>query len=195
MKHGFLTYGFLRLWALLLLIVASLSIPATAQGVVEVNMNALYEAVGADAMRQVPEAPDAIPQPRPSAAMASTEEGSRTLQIIYGQADLVISPEDRETLTEWTRTYVSPDDRVQILSYSGHRPSSWNEPGLHPGQDIATYSLHESIRTGFKRALVIRDILVEQGVGEDRISLRALGPSEDSGPRERVDVSLLSAAP
>lgn len=167
------------------------AVTAHANGVVEVNMNALYEAVGTEAMRQVPRGPVAVVEPRPTATLTTPEDIVRTIQIEYGRATLVIPPEYRDELAAWVRTYVSPDDRVEILSYSGHRPESWSEPGLHPGHDIATYSLHESIRTGFKRALVVRDILIELGVDDNRIVMRALGPAEDDGPEERIDVSLL----
>ncbi|RMF10974.1 MAG: hypothetical protein D6763_04505 [Alphaproteobacteria bacterium] len=175
--------------------VAALVTPALAQEpVVEVNMNALYEAVGAEAMDALPERRPEAPV-RPAAALSGEDNVVRTLQILYGRGDLVVSPSARETLETWVKTFVSPSDRIAILSYSGHRPESWSEPSLHPGQEIATYSLHESIRTCFKRALVVRDVLIAQGVAEDRIVLRALGPAKDGGPAERIDVSLISPTP
>lgn len=157
-------------------------------------MNALYEAVGPEAMRAVPERRPAVPEVSAS-ALSGEDNVVRTLQILYGRGDLIVSPSARDTLESWAETFVSPTDRIAILSYSGHRPESWSEPSLHPGQEIATYSLHESIRTCFKRALVVRDVLIAEGVSEDRIVLRALGPSEDGGPAERIDVSLISATP
>lgn len=180
----------------LLLLLLMITLPAAARassGVVEVNMNALYEAVGEDVMEAAParqaEAPGGTP-----ISIAPPAEPVRTLQLLYGRGDLVITPSARTTLENWVETFVSPRDRIEILAYSGHRPESWSEPSLHPGREIATFSLHEAIRTCFKRALVVRDALIEIGVDADRILLRALGPADSGGPRERVDVSLIAPA-
>ena len=168
------------------------ALPARADtGVVEVNINALYEAVGAEAMEAAP-TQEPTHRPDPVRLAETSSKPAKTLQLLYGRGDLVISPSGRETLESWVDTFVSPRDRIEILSYSGHTPESWSEPSLNPGKDIRAYSLHESIRTCFKRALVVRDVLVEQGIAEDRIVMRALGPAEKGGPAERVDVTLLA---
>jgi hypothetical protein len=163
-------------------------------GVVDVNMNALYEAVGAEAMEAAPAAPEPMARPDVVRLAETSSEPVRTLQLLYGRGDLVVSPSGRETLESWVDTFVSSRDRIEILSYSGQTPESWSEPSLNPGKEITTYSLHESIRTSFKRALVVRDVLIEQGIAENRIIMRALGPAEKGGPAERVDVSLMGPA-
>lgn len=186
-----------NLLVVLSVVAANAAVPAradsAASGVVEVNTNALYEAVGAEAMEAVP-APAPMARPDVVRLAETSSEPVRTLQILYGRGDLVVSPSGRETLESWVDTFVSSRDRIEILSYSGHTPESWSEPSLNPGKEITTYSLHESIRTSFKRALVVRDVLIEQGIAENRIIMRALGPAEKGGPAERVDVSLMGPA-
>ncbi|MEJ0026921.1 MAG: hypothetical protein WDN01_12920 [Rhizomicrobium sp.] len=43
-------------------------------------------------------------------------------------------------------------------------------------------------RLALKRALVIRELLIEDGVPAEKIDVRALGGADDSGPADRVDV-------
>jgi outer membrane protein OmpA-like peptidoglycan-associated protein len=43
-------------------------------------------------------------------------------------------------------------------------------------------------RLSLKRALSIRQVLIEDGVSPDRIDVRAMGGADDSGPADRVDV-------
>jgi outer membrane protein OmpA-like peptidoglycan-associated protein len=39
-----------------------------------------------------------------------------------------------------------------------------------------------------KRALSIRQVLIDDGVSADRIDVRAMGGVDDTGPTDRVDV-------
>jgi outer membrane protein OmpA-like peptidoglycan-associated protein len=43
-------------------------------------------------------------------------------------------------------------------------------------------------RLSLKRALAIRQVLIDDGVSPDRIDVRAMGGADDSGPSDRVDV-------
>jgi outer membrane protein OmpA-like peptidoglycan-associated protein len=43
-------------------------------------------------------------------------------------------------------------------------------------------------RLSLKRALAIRQVLINDGVSPDRIDVRAMGGADDSGPADRVDV-------
>lgn len=45
-------------------------------------------------------------------------------------------------------------------------------------------------RLALKRALSVRRLLVSNGVKAERIHVRALGGTSDSGPKDRVDVKL-----
>lgn len=43
-------------------------------------------------------------------------------------------------------------------------------------------------RLSLTRALAVRSYLIEQGIRSTRMDVRALGPSPDGGPADRVDV-------
>jgi len=62
--------------------------------------------------------------------------------------------------------------RVELQAFGGARGDK--------GSDARRLSL--------KRALAIRQVLIDDGVSPDRIDVRAMGGSDDSGPTDRVDV-------
>jgi outer membrane protein OmpA-like peptidoglycan-associated protein len=66
----------------------------------------------------------------------------------------------------------SSGSRVQILAYGGARGDK--------GSDARRLSL--------KRALAIRQVLIDDGVASERIDVRAMGGADDGGPADRVDV-------
>jgi outer membrane protein OmpA-like peptidoglycan-associated protein len=62
--------------------------------------------------------------------------------------------------------------RIQLLAYGGaHGDKS-----------------SDARRLSLKRALSIRQVLIDDGVSPDRIDVRAMGGTDDSGPTDRVDV-------
>jgi outer membrane protein OmpA-like peptidoglycan-associated protein len=65
-----------------------------------------------------------------------------------------------------------PQARIQIQAYGGNRGDK--------GSDARRLSL--------KRALAIRQVLIDDGVPAERIDVRAMGGADDSGPADRVDV-------
>ena len=65
-----------------------------------------------------------------------------------------------------------PGSRVQILAYGGDKGDK--------GSDARRLSL--------KRALAIRQVLIDDGVPSERIDVRAMGGADDGGPADRVDV-------
>jgi outer membrane protein OmpA-like peptidoglycan-associated protein len=65
-----------------------------------------------------------------------------------------------------------PASRVQIQAYGGAKGDK--------GSDARRLSL--------KRALAIRQVLIDDGVPSERIDVRAMGGVDDSGPTDRVDV-------
>ena len=67
---------------------------------------------------------------------------------------------------------VGPSARVQILAYGGDKGDK--------GSDARRLSL--------KRALAIRQVLIDDGVASERIDVRAMGGADDGGPADRVDV-------
>jgi outer membrane protein OmpA-like peptidoglycan-associated protein len=62
--------------------------------------------------------------------------------------------------------------RVQIQAFGGNRGDK--------GSDARRLSL--------KRALAIRQVLIDDGVPAERIDVRAMGGVDDTGPADRVDV-------
>jgi outer membrane protein OmpA-like peptidoglycan-associated protein len=66
--------------------------------------------------------------------------------------------------------------RVQLLAFGGP-----------PGEKSSN-----TRRLSLKRALVVRQILIDDGVPSERIDVRALGGTDDDGPPDRVDVFLKS---
>jgi len=66
----------------------------------------------------------------------------------------------------------SPGARVEIQAYGGAKGDK--------GSDARRLSL--------KRALAIRDVLIEDGVPSERINVHAMGGVDDGGPTDRVDV-------
>jgi outer membrane protein OmpA-like peptidoglycan-associated protein len=66
----------------------------------------------------------------------------------------------------------SPNARVELQAFGGAKGDK--------GSDARRLSL--------KRALSIRQVLIDDGVAPDRIDVRAMGGSDDTGPADRVDV-------
>jgi outer membrane protein OmpA-like peptidoglycan-associated protein len=66
----------------------------------------------------------------------------------------------------------SASSRIQIQAYGGNRGDK--------GSDARRLSL--------KRALAIRQVLIDDGVPAERIDVRAMGGVDDKGPADRVDV-------
>jgi outer membrane protein OmpA-like peptidoglycan-associated protein len=67
---------------------------------------------------------------------------------------------------------VSSSSRIQLLAYGGNAGDK--------GSDARRLSL--------KRALAIRQVLIDSGVPAERIDVRAMGGADDGGPADRVDV-------
>jgi outer membrane protein OmpA-like peptidoglycan-associated protein len=66
----------------------------------------------------------------------------------------------------------SPNARVELQAFGGSKGDK--------GSDARRLSL--------KRALAIRQVLIDDGVAADRIDVRAMGGADDTGPADRVDV-------
>ena len=66
--------------------------------------------------------------------------------------------------------------RVQLLAFGGQHGDKSSD----------------TRRLSLKRALIIRQILIDNGVPSERIDVRAMGGTDDNGPLDRVDVFLKS---
>ena len=67
---------------------------------------------------------------------------------------------------------VAPNVRIELQAFGGTKGDK--------GSDARRLSL--------KRALSIRQVLIDDGVSADRIDVRAMGGVDDTGPADRVDV-------
>ena len=66
--------------------------------------------------------------------------------------------------------------RVQLLAYAGAKGEKTSD----------------TRRLSLRRALIVRQLLIDDGVPSERIDVRALGGADDDGPLDRVDVYLKS---
>jgi outer membrane protein OmpA-like peptidoglycan-associated protein len=74
--------------------------------------------------------------------------------------------------TDLNAAMTRPSSRIELQAYGG--------PKGDKGSDARRLSL--------KRALAIRQVLIDDGVSADRIDVRAMGGADDTGPLDRVDV-------
>jgi outer membrane protein OmpA-like peptidoglycan-associated protein len=74
--------------------------------------------------------------------------------------------------TDLNGAMTKASSRIQLIAYGGTRGDK--------GSDARRLSL--------KRALAIRQVLIDDGVPAERIDVRAMGGVDDSGPTDRVDV-------
>ena len=73
---------------------------------------------------------------------------------------------------ELNSAMTTPNARVELQAFGGAKGDK--------GSDARRLSL--------KRALAIRQVLIDDGVSADRIDVRAMGGADDTGPADRVDV-------
>ncbi|MBA2590475.1 MAG: OmpA family protein, partial [Alphaproteobacteria bacterium] len=66
----------------------------------------------------------------------------------------------------------SPGARVELQAFGGAKGDKSSD----------------AHRLSLKRALAIRQVLIDDGVSADRIDVRAMGGVDDTGPADRVDV-------
>jgi outer membrane protein OmpA-like peptidoglycan-associated protein len=69
-------------------------------------------------------------------------------------------------------TALDAGNRVQLEAYGGS-----------PGDKSS-----DARRLSLKRALAVRQLLIDNGVPSNRIDVRAMGGADDNGPNDRVDV-------
>jgi outer membrane protein OmpA-like peptidoglycan-associated protein len=74
--------------------------------------------------------------------------------------------------SELNASMTSPNARVELEAFGGAKGDK--------GSDARRLSL--------KRALAIRQVLIDDGVAPDRIDVHANGGVDDTGPADRVDV-------
>lgn len=120
-----------------------------------------------------PEAPPAPPQRVAAMPSSPVAAAGKFLLFEPGSADL--TAEAAGQLSALVASLREGRARVQLKSHAS-------------GSDDGA----QARRISLKRALAARAVLMEQGIDSTRIDVRALGPAEDGGPPDRIEVILLS---
>lgn len=76
-------------------------------------------------------------------------------------------------------------ETIEILAYAA--------PETNSDQGDAKLSTHEAVKLAFKRGMIVRLYLLDEGVRADQITLRALPAAIDAleAPTERVDIDIV----
>ena len=147
-----------------------------------------------------PEEPHPVQQPKPHRQTASTTPppattSSATGNIVAAQQ----TPGDKSNLSKrseilFPRGATDPGTatinkmravagELNTLLNAGAARVQLNAYGGPPGDKSS-----DSRRLSLKRALVVRQLLIEDGVPSERIDVRAMGGIDDTGAPDRVDV-------
>ena len=119
-------------------------------------------------------------RPAPTRSAEPVISGSRKSIIVFaaGASDPAVSAVQnvKSLAGDLATALVDGSTRVQLLAYGGQ-----------PGEKSS-----DSRRLSLKRALIIRQLLIDDGVPAERIDVRAMGGADDGGPPDRVDVFVKS---
>lgn len=108
------------------------------------------------------------------AGLPDPQSASHRLRFEGNTADILGATRDELELV--AMELMRHDDRIEIQAFAG------------TAGDVSS----DARRLSLKRALNVRKFLVERGVLQSRIDVRALGGTRDSGPANRVDILLSS---
>lgn len=123
-------------------------------------------------------APRPAPKPAaPAPAAPATDAGLTKRSVILFAKDAADPAEGalgaiKFLASDLNAAMTRAASRVELQAYGGAKGDK--------GSDARRLSL--------KRALAIRQVLIQDGVSADRIDVRAMGGADDSGPADRVDV-------
>jgi len=106
---------------------------------------------------------------------APKELKDRRVRILFIDEIPALTLEAAQTLDQLAAEVKEVDLRIELYAYAGTRET--------PPSD--------SRRLALKRAIAVRDHLIEQHIDPARIDLHVLGPANDDGPSERVDIRFL----
>jgi outer membrane protein OmpA-like peptidoglycan-associated protein len=128
--------------------------------------------------------PQKAPQPGPQMALKTAPAGPTTGNESLTKRSVILFAKDapdpakaalgalKFLAGDLNAAMVSPNARVELQAFGGAKGDK--------GSDARRLSL--------KRALSIRQVLIDDGVSADRIDVRAMGGVDDTGPTDRVDV-------
>jgi len=120
----------------------------------------------------------ARPAPAPKAAPPPSDNAGLTKRSVILFAKEASEPAEgalgaiKFLAVDLNSAMTRPSSRVELQAFGGGKGDK--------GSDARRLSL--------KRALAIRQVLINDGVSPDRIDVRAMGGADDSGPADRVDV-------
>lgn len=124
----------------------------------------------------VPAETQATPAPN-NTQVASLPTPNAVSHHLRFEADVATIPsQTRSELELVAAELMRHSDRIEIQAYAG------------PASGLTS----DARRLSLQRGLAVRKVLVEQGVLQSRIDVRALGGVRDNGPTERVDIILSS---
>jgi outer membrane protein OmpA-like peptidoglycan-associated protein len=124
---------------------------------------------------RAPRAVASLSAPATPSALSVPISASTGLSIGFS-ADSAQLPKDAKTRLDEIARAMSSNDRLraQIAAYAAGNA------------DTAS----QARRLSLSRALAIRSYLIEKGIASTRLDVRALGNQAESGPADRVDISL-----
>jgi outer membrane protein OmpA-like peptidoglycan-associated protein len=157
-------------------------------------------------------APRPVPPPAPASAPPSNANpfgGATDLSHVFGGAPAPAPkpvptapagpPADTANLTK--RSVIlfakdAPDPAKGALGAIKFLAGDLNAAMTGPGARVELQAFggakgdkgSDARRLSLKRALAIRQVLIDDGVSADRIDVRAMGGTDDTGPTDRVDV-------
>lgn len=122
-----------------------------------------------------PPAPEKLAAVDPSAPLADAAPAADAPEaLLFEPGSIEIPGQAAEQLRALAGNLQNGDDRVQLKSHAG-------------GNEDAA----KARRLSLKRALAARAVLIEAGIDATRIDVRALGPADDGGPPDRIDMIIL----
>lgn len=99
---------------------------------------------------------------------------SALLRIDFAPGESALSAAAHDDIAVFATNMRRQSGRLLIKAYAG------------PPRDVSSPARKLSLR----RALSVRYKLIDEGIVADRIHVRALGGTSDSGPQDRVDIVL-----
>ncbi|MDO9126709.1 OmpA family protein [Parvibaculum sp.] len=96
------------------------------------------------------------------------------LRVVFEPEESALDQTARENLNAFATDFAKRSGRLEIKAYAG------------PPHDTSS----NARRLALRRALSVRRELVGGGIVVERIYVRALGGTSDSGPQDRVDIKL-----
>ena len=122
----------------------------------------------------------ATPPARTTPSVAAAAGLKRQTMIPFAAGVTSLAPADVNAIhglaTTLNAAVGSGNARVQLDAFGGPRGDKSSD----------------SRRLSLKRALVVRELLIEDGVPSEKIDVRAMGGADDSGAADRVDVFVRS---